>query len=471
MADSSREAGSERRSPGETGHDVDPGRGGLARCGRNESPAAISQRVRGDQDQDLWGRVFSRGNLTAAVERVERNRGAHGVDGMPVGELRRWLVTHWEVTRDALDAGTYRPLPVRRVVIPKPDGGERLLGVPSVLDRFIQQAIAQVLSPIFDEGFVPVSYGFRPSKSSHQAVRAAQYAVQAGYRWVVEVDLDAFFDRVNHDMLMARVARKVDDARLLGLIRAYLEAGIMENGVRREVSEGTPQGSPLSPLLSNIFLDDFDQELWKKGSRHVRYADDIRVFVRSKRAAERALLQASRLLEGRLKLKVNQTKSKIEPASRASLLGYGFYFTTSGVKLRVAPKALTRLKERIRGLTSRRWSIAMGQRIERLNKYVRGWMAYYRLADTPRVFRALDKWFRRRLRQIRWKEWKRPRTRVRMLHRQGIPGSQAYQWGNSSRGYWRVAGSAVLQRALPLSYWHAHGVLFLHDAWRRYRTT
>lgn len=335
----------------------------------------------------------------------------------------------------------------------------------------IQQAIAQILTPVFDPGFVPVSYGFRPGKSALQAVKAAQWAVSEGYRWVVEVDLDAFFDRVNHDMLMARVARKVEDHRLLRLIRAYLEAGIMEGGVRREVREGTPQGSPLSPLLSNIFLDDYDQEFWRRGVRFVRYADDIRVFVKSKRAAKRALLQATRVLEEGLRLRVNQTKSKIEPATRATLLGYGFYFVKSGVKLRVAPKAWQRMKMRVRELTSRRRSIAMEYRVEVLNRYVRGWMAYFRLADTPGRFEEIDQWFRRRLRQIRWKEWKLPRTRVRMLIRLGIPAHQAYQWGNGSRAYWRVAGSPVLTRALPNVYWRSLGVVFFQAAWGRYRRT
>lgn len=419
----------------------------------------------------LWGLVFSEANLVAALERVEKNRGAAGVDGMQAGELRAWLSEHWAVVREALDLGIYEPLPVRRVVIPKPDGGERLLGVPSVTDRMIQQAIAQVLSPIFDAGFVPVSYGFRPGKSAHQAISAARWAVSEGYKWVVEVDLDAFFDRVNHDMLMSRIARKVDDTRLLGLIRTYLEAGIMENGVRREVVEGTAQGSPLSPLLSNIFLDDYDQEFWSRGVRFVRYADDIRVFVKSRRAAERALLQATRVLEGRLRLQVNRGKSKIEPATRATLLGYGFYFVKGGVRLRVAPEAWERMKARLKELTSRRRSIAMDYRIELLNRYVRGWMAYFRLADTPKRVKELDEWFRRRLRQIRWKEWKRIRTRIRMLTRFGIPAHQAYQWGNSSRGYWRVANSPILKRALPNTYWRLLGVLFLEDAWWRYRTT
>ena len=270
-----------------------------------------------------------------------------------------------------------------------------------MLDRLIQQAIAQVLTPVFDPGFVPVSYGFRPGRSAHDAVKVARLVIEQGYRWVVEIDLDAFFDRVNHDVLMARVARKVKDKRLLTLIRSYVEAGIMVDGVRQPAKEGTPQGSPLSPLLSNIMLDDFDQEFWGRGHRFVRYADDIRVFVKSKRAAERVLEQSTRLLEQRLKLKVNVAKSVIAPAATAVLLGYGFYFTSSGVRLRIAPKAWLRAKARIRALTSRRWSVSMDYRVRRLNQYVRGWMGYFRLAHTPRKFSDLDEWYRRRLRQIR----------------------------------------------------------------------
>lgn len=436
---------------------------------RSENPAGVVKGVRGGQR--LWEAVFSRENLTAALKRVERNRGSAGVDGLGAEELRAWCFEHWAEVRIALDAGTYAPLPVRRVMIPKPDGGERMLGVPSVLDRLIQQAIAQVLSPVFDPGFVPVSYGFRPGRSAHDAVRTARAAVAEGYRWVVEVDLDAFFDRVNHDVLMARVARKVEDKRLLKLIRAYLEAGIMADGVRQPTDEGTPQGSPLSPLLSNIMLDDFDQEFWSRGHRFVRYADDIRVFVKSQRAAQRVLEQSTKVLEQRLKLRVNRTKSTINPASVATLLGFGFYFARDGVKIRVAPKAWKRAKERVRAMTSRKWSISMTERIRQLNLYVRGWMGYFRLADTPTKFSDLDKWFRRRMRQIRWKEWKRPRTRVAMLRKLGIPPERAYQWGNSSRGYWRVAGSAILQRALPAQYWDEHGLIVFRQAWDRFQTT
>jgi len=443
-------------------------RGPLAE--RSEVPARAGKTV-SSATGDLWGMVFSRENLEAALRRVEANRGAPGADGLRTDELRSWCFGHWAGIREQLDAGTYRPQPVRQVMIPKPDGRMRKLGVPTVLDRLIQQAIAQVLVPVFDPGFVPVSYGFRPGKSAHDAVRVAQTVIGQGYRWVIEVDLDAFFDRVNHDVLMARVARKVKDKRLLGLLRRYLEAGIMADGVKQPTVEGTPQGSPLSPLLSNIMLDDFDQEFWERGHRFVRYADDIRVFVRSERAAQRVLGQATGLLEGTLKLKVNQEKSKINTATVATLLGYGFYFTADGVKLRVDPKALKRAKARIKQLTSRKWSISMGARITVLNRYIRGWMAYFRLADTPRKFAELDEWFRRRMRQIRWKEWKKPRTRVANLRKLGIKPDLAWQWGMTSKAYWRVAGTAILHRALPNEHWRTLGLVFLHDAWRRYRTT
>jgi len=437
---------------------------------RSDVPAHTGDAVSGRQG-DLWELVFSRENLLAALRRVEANRGAPGADGLRTEDLRSWCLGHWEATRASLDTGTYRPLPVRQVMIPKPDGGKRMLGVPAVLDRLIQQAIAQVLVPVFDPGFVPVSYGFRPNKSAQEAVRVARTVVEQGYRWVIEVDLDAFFDRVNHDALMARVARKVEDKRLLRLIRRYLEAGIMADGVKQPTKQGTPQGSPLSPLLSNIMLDDFDQLMWSRGHRFVRYADDIRVFVKSKRAAKRVLDQSTKVLEEDLKLKVNRQKSQINPATVATLLGYAFFFTASGVKLRVAPDALKRAKTRLRQLTSRKWSISMSARIKRLNRYIRGWMAYFRLADTPNKFTSLDEWFRRRMRQIRWKEWKRPRTRVANLERLGIRPAMAWQWGMTSKAFWRIAKSPILHRALPTKYWQTLGLLFLHDAWRHYRTT
>src|SRR5690625_3084975 len=422
------------------------------------------------QSDGLWERVFSQANLLGALKRVERNRGAPGVDGLTVHELRDWLEQHWDRTRAKLDAGVYRPLPVAQVMIPKPDGGQRRLGVPSVVDRLIQQAIAQVLVSVFDPGFVPVSYGFRPHRSAHDAVWVAKTVIQQGHRWVVEVDLDSFFDRVNHDMVMARIARKVEDTRLLRLIRRYLEAGIMADGVVQSTVVGTPQGSPLSPLLSNIVLDDFDQVFWSRGHRFVRYADDIRIFLRSKRAAHRVLEVATRFFEDRLRLKVNRAKSSVKPAGSAELLGYGFYFAKgSQVKLRMAPSTRQRVYDRIRGLPSRRWSVSMDERLRQLNQYIRGWMGYFRLIETPKLLRALDKWFRRRLRQIRWKQWKLPRTRIRMLRSLGIRRDLAYQWGNASRAYWRIAKSPILHHALSTQYWQEQGTLFFYDAWLRFR--
>ncbi len=440
-----------------------------SRAGRSDSSAAS-----GGSDVEpmgLWDEVFSPANLSAALKRVRANRGGPGVDGMTTQALPAWLAEHWPSVRAALDEGTYRPSPVRRVVIPKPGGGERLLGVPTVLDRLVQQALAQVLTGIFDPGFASSSYGFRPGRSAHQAVEAGRGFVEEGYRWVVDVDLEKFFDRVNHDALMARVARKVSDKRVLRLVRRFLDAGVMVDGVRQPTAEGTPQGSPLSPLLSNIMLDDLDRELGRRGLRFVRYADDIRVFVRSKRAASRILEGITDVVEVRLKLRVNREKSSVQPASRAVLLGFGFFFVTGGrVKVRVAPKAIVRLKGRLRELTRRNWGVSMGYRINALNRFVRGWMGYFRIAETPRVFSDLDEWYRRRLRQICWKQWKRPATRRRMLAHLGISPLSAIRWGNSSKAYWRIAGSAVLQRALPRSYWDRQGLTSLHTAWQRFRS-
>jgi RNA-directed DNA polymerase len=435
------------------------------RSGRLASPESSSRPVRVD---GVWEQVFSKTNLTRALRRVERNRGAPGVDGVTTDELRGWLVGHWAEVKEALDAGRYRPQPVRRVEIPKPDGGMRMLGVPTVLDRLIQQAMAQVLMPIFDPDFSEHSYGFRPGRSAHQAVEQARVWLGDGFRWVVDVDLDRFFDRVNHDKLMHRVAGRVADKRLLRLVRAYIEAGVMVDGVKQPVAEGTPQGSPLSPLLSNIMLDDLDRELERRGHRFVRYADDLRVFVRSERAARRILDGITGIVEGRLKLKVNREKSSITSAGKAALLGFGFYFLTGGVvKVRVHPKALKRVKMRLRQLTRRNWGVSMEHRIRKLNRFIAGWCAYFGYADNYSLFEELDKWLRRRLRQVRWKEWKRPKGRIRNLLALGVPEPLAFQWGFSSKGPWRIAGSAPLQRALPNSYWDDHGLRGFNHHWHR----
>lgn len=436
-----------------------------SRAGRSDSSAASGGS--GVEPVGLWGEIFSPVNLSAALKRVRANRGAAGVDGMSTRDFPAWLAEHWPSVRAALDKGTYQPSPVRRVVIPKPGGGERLLGVPTVLDRLVQQALAQTLTGIFDPGFSASSYGFRPGRSAHQAVEAGRGFVEEGYRWVVDVDLEKFFDRVGHDALMARVARKVTDKRVLKLIRRFLDAGVMVDGLKQAMAEGTPQGSP---LLSNIMLDDLDRELGRRGLRFVRYADDIRVFVGSKRAATRVLESITDVIEGRLKLRVNQQKSSVQPASRAVFLGFGFFFLAGGkVKVRVAPGSIARLTRRLRALTRRNWGVSMGYRITTLNRFVRGWMGYFRIAETPRVFRDLDQWFYRRLRQVHWKQWKRFATKQRMLLSLGIPPLSAARWASSSKGYWRIAGSAVLQRALPRRYWDRQGLLSLHQAWERFR--
>ena len=439
---------------------------------RSRRPAPPKQDAQPARGHALWETVFCRSNVLRALQRVERNRGAPGVDGMTVTELRPWLRQHWKEVRHALDAGTYRPSPVRRVTIPKPDGGERELGVPTALDRLIQQAIAQALTPIFDPAFSPHSYGFRPGRSAHQAVRAARAFVVEGYTWVVDVDLERFFDRVQHDVLMARVARRVDDPRVLRLIRRYLDAGVMVAGVKQASVEGTPQGSPLSPLLANIMLDDLDHELERRGHRFVRYADDVRVHVKTERAGQRVLTGITEFLQRRLKLRVNEGKSSVRHATQALVLGFGFFIRRTGeIAIRVAPKAVSRMRQRMRELTGRSWRIAMPERVARLNRYIAGWSAYFALAETPSAFEDADQWLRRRLRQVRWKEWKRPLARFRHLRTLGIARQKAYEWANSSKGYWRMAGSPPLALALPNAYWANLGLTGFSHHWRRLRMT
>ncbi|WP_019910325.1 group II intron reverse transcriptase/maturase [Paenibacillus sp. HW567] len=406
-------------------------------------------------ESNLLERMLEGDNLRLAYKRVVQNGGAPGVDNVTVANLQAYLKTHWETAKAELLAGTYRPAPVKRVEIPKPGGGVRLLGIPTVMDRFLQQALLQVMNPIFDGQFSWYSYGFRPGKSAHDAVKQAQRYIQSGLRWVVDLDLEKFFDQVNHDMLMARVARKVADKRVLRLIRAFLNAGAIVDGKLERNREGTPQGGPLSPLLANILLDNLDKELTGRGLRFVRYADDCNIFVASKRAGERVMESVSRFVEGKLKLKVNREKSAVARPWHRKFLGFSF-LRQKQATIRIAPKSLLACKEKIRELTNRSWSISMEERINRLNRYLMGWIGYFHLASAKMHLQKLDQWIRRRLRMCLWKQWKRVRTRIRELRALGVPKWACFTMANSRRGAWEMSRNT--NNALPTSYWEGKGL-------------
>ena len=395
--------------------------------------------------------IVERDNLRKALARVRRNKGAPGIDGMTVDDLAGHLKDHWRTIRAQLLDGTYGPQPVRRVEIPKAWGGVRPLGIPTVLDRFIQQAALQVLQRDWDPTFSEASHGFRPKRSAHQAVARAQTHIAAGNRWVVDLDLEKFFDRVNHDVLMGLVANRVADKRLLKLIRGYLTAGVLAGGLVGPTDEGTPQGGPLSPLLSNLMLDVLDRELEKRGHRFVRYADDCNIYVRSQRAGERVMASVERFLDRRLKLKVNRAKSAVDRPSRRKFLGFSF---TAGKepRRRIAPLALARFKSRVRELTRRTRGASLARIVEELSRYLIGWRGYFGFCETPSVLRQLDQWIRRRLRCIAWKQWKRGRTRFAALRRQGIGKDLAAKAAGSPHGPWRLSNSPALAIALSNAF-------------------
>lgn len=388
--------------------------------------------------------ILSRQNMRHAYKRVVSNKGAAGVDGVQTSELRSVLAEQWPYIKAEIAEGSYRPEPVRRVEIPKPNGGTRKLGVPTTTDRLIQQGVQQVLSAYYEPTFSEYSYGFRPGRSAHQAIEQALCYVNEGYSYVVDIDLEKFFDTVGHDYLMNLLSQKITDKALLKLIRRYLQAGVMEDGVVSPNRQGTPQGGPLSPLLSNILLDLLDKELEKRGHRFVRYADDCSIYVRSRRAGERVLASITRFIEKELKLKVNRKKSGVRPAHRMNLLGYGFYRTKEGYRLRIAPRSISRLKGKLRELTRKNRPVPMKQRLEQLTQLCRGWISYFKLADARSRLSRIDEWVRSRLRYCIWTQWKRVRTRFKALVRLGVDRRNAYVWANTRKGGWHTAHSYVL---------------------------
>ncbi len=430
--------------------------------GETESSRTTSGSESPARTDRLMEEVCERENLKQALRQVKANKGSAGVDGMTVGGITDYLKQHWPAIREQLLNGTYEPKPVRRVEIPKPDGGVRKLGIPTVLDRFIQQAVMQVLQRRWDRSFSDHSYGFRPGRSAHQAVAQAQQYIAAGYGWVIDLDLEKFFDRVNHDKLMGQVAKRVEDKRLRKLIRAFLNAGVMENGLVSPSVEGTPQGGPLSPLLSNLVLDELDRELERRGHRYLRYADDCNIYVRSERAGQRVMESITRFITHKLKLKVNEAKSAVAQPQVRKFLGFSF---TAGpeIKRAIAPKALDRFKQRIRGITRKAKGVSIEKTIEELASYMRGWRGYFGFCETPVVLEYLTRWVRLRLRAALWRQWKTPRRRRAALLALGVRPRLASHTAGSGRGPWYLAKAKALSVGLSNAYFKSLGLPTLID--------
>ncbi len=434
---------------------------------RVELPMAKQEPESGGMSERLMEEICEPGNMRRALMCVQENEGAPGIDGMTVEELPRYLKKNWPKHREELLEGTYKPKPARRKEIPKPDGGKRNLSIPCVLDRMIQQAMLQVLQERWDPTFSEHSYGFRPGRSQHQAVVRAQEYIAEGNRVVVDLDLEKFFDRVNHDILMARIAKREKDKRVLKLIRAFLNAGVvMEDGVVIPTEEGTPQGGPLSPLLSNLMLDDLDRELERRGHRFVRYADDCNIYVRTERAGQRVMESISGFITKKLKLRVNREKSAVAAPWTRKFLGFSFT-SEKAPRRRIAPKARQRFKERVRELTQRNRGISMAKCISDLAQYLRGWMAYFGYCETPSVLKELDAWIRRRLRCVQWKQWKTCKGRYRGLRKLGIQEPDLHKLACCSRGPWPVSSYSILRQALPNAHFDNLGLtplIALHRA-------
>ena len=454
----------QKKMPTTRSDELRPDGGG---SGRNpQEPALGASNITAFDDKpnpreaELMERVVARENMLLACQRVVSNKGAAGIDKMSVDELAPYLVKHWEQIKEELLTESYKPQAVRSVSIPKQSGGMRKLGIPTIIDRLIQQALHQVLSPYFEPGFSESSYGFRPGKSAHQAIQKARMHVQQGKRFVVDIDLEQFFDRVNHDVLMSRVARKIKDKRVLRLVRKYLQTGVMTEGVVSPQGEGTPQGSPLSPLLSNILLDDLDKELEGRGHAFVRYADDCNIYVASKTAGQRVMESVTKYLDKHLRLQVNRHKSAVDRVWQRKFLGYTMTWDKTP-RLRVAKSSVKRLKDKVRAIFKASRGRKLKRTIDELSTLLRGWMQYFHLARVKKEFEELDRWIRRKLRCIQWKQWKRPRTRMRELIARGLSKEKAWKGANNGRGKWYNASAAHMNFALPNSFFDAEGLVSL----------
>lgn len=446
---------------------VTPGPGRYPRMTADRAQASTASVTWTNAEPDtLMARVLAPANLKRAYQRVVSNKGAPGADGMTVDQLAGYVKQYWPILKTRLLAGEYHPQGVRAVDIPKPKGGTRQLGIPSVVDRLIQQALLQQLTPIFDPLFSDHSYGFRPGRSAHQAIETARAHVAAGHRWCVELDLEKFFDRVNHDVLMAYIERQIEDKRVLMLIRRYLEAGMMSGGIASRRQEGTPQGGPLSPLLSNILLNELDRELERRGHRFVRYADDANIYVRSRRAGERVLVRVERFLNQRLKLTLNQEKSRVARPWACDYLGHGMSLHKQP-RLKVATMSLNRLRDRLRELLRGARGHKMASVIERINPVLRGWAGYFKLSQSNRPLEELDGWMRRKLRCVTWRQWKQRPTRARNLIRLGISEARACKSAFNGRGPWWNSGASHMNHALPKKLWGSLGLVSILDTIKR----
>ena len=410
--------------------------------------------------------VLERNNMLEAMYRVIRNKGSYGIDGMKTDELREHVKKTWATVKTKLLEGKYNPSPVRRVEIPKPDGGVRLLGIPTVQDRMIQQAIAQILSKLYEPTFSESSFGFRSNRGAKNAIKQSETYINQGYKWVVDMELEKFFDKVNHNILMGKLEKKIKDKRLLKLIRKYLESGVLINGIKVSSEEGTPQGGPLSPLLANIMLDDVDKELEKRGHKFCRYADDCNIYVKSKRAGLRVMDSITRIIENELKLKVNKDKSAVDIVSKRKFLGFSFYFVKGVAKIRIHEKSIKRFKEKVKSITNRNRGISMDLRLLKLNDSIKGWINYFGIANAKRKLLELDKWIRRRLRACIWKQWKKIRTRYRNLVKLGIDNWKAWEYANTRKGCWKISGSPILSKSLHNKYLESIGFVSLTQTYQ-----